>query len=63
MVGRRFRLSAIKRSAAGISTEELPENCKKFITFVETTTSIKIDIISVGSDRIQTIYDETLIDI
>lgn len=43
--------------------EELPENCKKFITFVETTAGIKIDIISVGSDRIQTIYDETLIDI
>lgn len=43
--------------------EELPENCKKFIIFVETTTGIKIDIISVGSDRIQTIYDETLIDI
>jgi adenylosuccinate synthase len=41
--------------------EELPENCKKFITFVETTTGLLIDTLSVGPDRIQTIYNETLI--
>lgn len=41
--------------------EELPENCKKFITFVETTTGLVVDTLSVGPDRIQTIYNETLI--
>ena len=43
--------------------EDLPENCKKFVNFVETQMNIKIDIISVGSDRQQTIYNEILIDI
>jgi adenylosuccinate synthase len=43
--------------------EDLPENCKIFVNFVETQMNIKIDIISVGSDRQQTIYNEILIDI
>lgn len=43
--------------------DNLPENCKKFVNFVETQMNVKIDIISVGSDRIQTIHNETLIDI
>ena len=35
--------------------EELPENCKKYVNFVELYMGIKISKISVGSDREQTI--------
>jgi adenylosuccinate synthase len=35
--------------------EELPENCKKFITFIKNYLNIKITKISVGSDREETI--------
>jgi len=41
--------------------DNLPENCKKFVNFVETQMNVEIDIISVGADRQQTIYNEILI--
>jgi len=40
--------------------EELPENCKIFVNFVESTIEIKVNIISVGADRIETIYNNEI---
>lgn len=43
--------------------EDLPENCKIFVNFVQKYMGIDINTISVGADRIQTIYNnEILID-
>ena len=41
--------------------EDLPENCKIFINFVENYMGIEINTISVGSDRIETIFNSRLI--
>ena len=43
--------------------EDLPEKCKKFVDYIENSIGIDIDILSVGSDRIQTIYNTRLCDI
>jgi len=43
--------------------EDLPEKCKKFVDYIEKNIGIDIDILSVGSDRIQTIYNTRLCDI
>ena len=37
------------------SFEELPENAKKYIEFIEKETKVSVDMISVGADRNQTI--------
>lgn len=37
------------------SFEELPENAKKYIEFIEKETGVSVDMISVGADRSQTI--------
>ncbi|PID26843.1 MAG: adenylosuccinate synthase [Candidatus Cloacimonadota bacterium] len=36
--------------------DKLPENCKKYVEFIERETGVKADIISVGPDRNQTIF-------
>lgn len=41
--------------------EELPENCKIFINFVQKYMSIEVNTISVGADRIQTIYNNEIL--
>lgn len=40
--------------------EDLPENCKIFVNFVESYMGIEINTISVGSDRNETIYNARL---
>jgi adenylosuccinate synthase len=40
--------------------EDLPENCKIFVNFVESYMGIEVNTISVGSDRIQTIFNSRL---
>jgi adenylosuccinate synthase len=41
--------------------EELPENCKIFVNFVQKYMSIEVNTISVGADRIQTIYNNEIL--
>ena len=41
--------------------EELPENCKKFVNFVQNYMGIEVNTISVGADRIQTIYNNEIL--
>lgn len=36
--------------------EELPENCKKYIQFIEDFTGVRVSMISVGPDRVNNIY-------
>ena len=40
--------------------EELPENCKIFVNFVQKYMCININTISVGADRLQTIYNNEI---
>ncbi len=40
--------------------EELPENCKKYISRVEELSSVKVKIVSVGAKRSQTIIRESI---
>lgn len=40
--------------------DDLHENCKKLIIFVKEYLNIHIDLISVGSDRLETIYNEDI---
>jgi len=40
--------------------EDLPEYCKNFVNFVENYMGIQVNTISVGSDRLQTIFNSRL---
>lgn len=49
--------SGWKRDITQVKTyDELPENCKKYIKRIEELTEIPVSIVSVGPDRIQTIF-------
>ena len=42
--------------------EELPENCKKYIEYIENKLNCNVSMVSVGSERSQNIYRHTLVD-
>ena len=42
--------------------EELPENCKKYIEYIENKLNCNVSMVSVGPERSQNIYRHTLVD-
>ncbi len=50
-----FLLVLINSLKSRLSLEELPENARAYIRFVEKAIGAPIDIISTGPDRVQTI--------
>ena len=36
--------------------DQLPENCKKYLQFIEEFTGVRISMVSVGPDRVNNIY-------